>query len=177
MPGEPTEYAAFAAIETGRDGLRWDDGSEVTEAEYRDVLALRAYLARMRHHDRRRGPQRKAVALLRSFLSPAQRDRLRATGCFLVVLPSGRTYRIEPRFGFVERVTRQGSRWYADERYCLHDDQDDGKMPPADVSTAHMLLLLADETEFLRIANARTARDQLWNRAYLQRLREARRGA
>ena len=47
-------------------------------------------------------------------------------------------------------------------------------MPPADLSAAHLLMLLSDEAAFLATANARDARDQLWNRDYLRRLRQRR---
>jgi hypothetical protein len=94
-------------------------------------------------------------------------------GHFLATCPSGHTYRLTPRRGLAERVTFHGRRWFVSVAYCLHDDGPD-RMPPADVTLAHLLLLLSDETGFLLLANASDRRDQLWNGPYRRRLRAAR---
>lgn len=171
MPGTPDEYLRYAVAEHGPWPLRWDDGSEVTTADRIDLNAIRAYRQRQlayKHRDRR--PQQKAMRLLRKFLSASQRTQLKRGKAFVVVAPSGHAYRLHPKTGSVAQVTTHGRRQFAAVRYCLHDDPE-GKMPPADLSLAHMLLLLSDEAAFLATANFRTARDQLWNGEYLRRMR------
>lgn len=169
MPGMPEEYAALAAGDDLLPG-RWRDGTDVSADEWRDVLALRGYVARMRRTGA--SGQKRARVFFRSLLSREQRRELTRASSVVVTVASGRSYRITPRMGCVERVTRHKGRWFACERYCLHDEQDDDAMPPADLSAAHLLMLLSDEAAFLATANARDARDQLWNRDYLRRLRQ-----
>ena len=172
MPGTAAEYAALAGSWTLIPPGEWEDGSPVTDGDWRDVWAVRCHHARIRRDKAKdKRPQRTAMQLLRSLLSPNQRAELTRGGNVVVRGSEGGTYRILPRFGHVERVTRNGRRWFVAERYCLHDVQDDDAMPPADLSIAHMLILLSDEPEFLRLANANDARDQLWNGEYLRRLR------
>ncbi len=179
MPGTPEEYTRYATAEWNPDLLlTWEDGTAITREEQDDIVLLRAYVYRVqRHRNRDRKPQRTAMRLLRSFLSTTQTAQLRSNKAFLVETPSGKSYRLYPRMGTVEQVTRHGRSWFVFRRFCLHDDPDasGSRMPPADLSLAHMLLLLADEAEFLRLANASTARDQLWNGEYRRRLARARR--
>jgi hypothetical protein len=178
MPGTAQEMVELAGrlgndpvVTAATDEFRWADGTGVTDDEWRDVLALHAYLLRMRRRDRRSAAQRKAGRLLRQLLAPAQRASLSRLGYFYVTVPSGQTYRLDPRRGHAERVEWHKSRYFARRSYCLHDTDDDGKLPPADVTIAHMLLLLADEAAFLATANESPRDDQLWNGEYLRRMR------
>jgi len=124
-----------------------------------------------RRRTRRRG-QRRAMRLLRTFLSAEQRRTVASGGRFLVVGSLGGVYRLHPHHGAVERVERHGRHWFATVSYCLHDDG--REMPPADLALAHMLWLLSDEAQFLAVANARPMMSELWNGEYLRRIREAR---
>jgi hypothetical protein len=75
----------------------------------------------------------------------------------------------------VDRIVRHGQRWFRRTAYCVHDDPDDpDAMPPADLTVAHLLMVLADEAEFLATANARDVRTQMWNGDYLRRMRRRR---
>lgn len=181
MPGTPREFVALvdAFLTTDRpwavilDEWRWEDGTPVSMAEWDDLRALVAYTLRMRRRRAHREPQRKAMRLLRRLLSPAQRAQLRRLRYFYATAASGATYRLDPRRGHAERVERHGprGRWYVKRAYCLHDDQDADAMPPADVTAAHLLLLMADEAAFLAEANESRRDDQLWNGEYLRRMR------
>lgn len=172
MPATPDELVT-AAIDR-RTPARWQDGSEPTESERGDILALTRYIDRM-VADRVAGrgePQRRAMGLLRSLLSPDQRRQLRQQKCFRATAASGNIYRFFPRSGHCELVTRHGRHHFRRIGYCVHDDRDDpDAMPPADLTVAHLLMILADEPGFLATANARDLRDQLWNGEYLRRMR------
>jgi len=159
------------------DDFRWADGTELTRQEFLDVIALRNYYHRSKSKGEYRLSQRRALNLLKGYLTADQRAQLRRDGEFRCRTVNGAVYRIDARRGKTERVTHHGSRWFAATRFCLHDDQDVPRkaMPPADLALTHLLLLMSDEEEFLRLANATEARDQLWNGAYLRRLRQARR--
>ena len=176
MPPTNDEFIGLALSAQTEPPPAWADGSPVTAGDWRTVLALRDYHRGMRERksEQQRKAQSRALALLRSILGPDQRAELARRRCLVLSLPSGNSYRFWPRTGQVERVTQHGSHWFIHTRYCVHDAQDDGAMPPADRSLAHLLMLLADETEFLATANATYARDQLWNPAYLRRMREQR---
>jgi hypothetical protein len=179
MPGTPREMAALAEA-WPQDSLipppghRWADGTGISPEEEADLLALRYYLVRLRRAGRHRAGQRKARRLLRSLLAPAQRAELRRLRYFYVTTPGGNVYRLDPRNGHAERVERHGGRYFARVSYCLHDADDGDKMPPADVTIAHLLLLIADEDAFLATANASPRDDQIWNREYLRMLRDRR---
>lgn len=184
MAGTDWEYLSYACGEPLPPdfpaGLRWLDGMPITTREADDIRALIAYrgnqLQRRWWKARRRNAQRRALCLLRRYLSPSQAESLRRRGEFLATMPSGATYRLDASRGRTERVVRHGRRWFVRVRFCLHetDDTPDDAMPPADMSLAHLLLLHADEGEFLRLANATPASDMLWNGDWLRRLRAAR---
>jgi hypothetical protein len=152
------------------------DWESLTADDARDILARTRYEIQFnRVSERRRlhgAPQRRAQKLLRSLLNQNQLQTLKVRGYFFVRGSEGGLYRLNPRFGGACRVEKHGTRYFAVERYCLHDP--DNVMPPADVTIGHLLLLRADEPEFLRLANATATLDQLWNGDYLRRLREAR---
>ncbi len=142
-----------------------------TPAARRECIALACYeIGRQR--DRR--PQRMARRLFRSWLTQRQRDEHRRRGSVVVRGSAGGTYRVQPEsVRTTVRVERHGSRWYARGAwYCLHPEDVD--LPPADLALAHLLLLTTDEPAFLAAANAHAAGDQMWDRDYLRRLREAR---
>jgi hypothetical protein len=181
MPGKPEEFVALVnALLAGTgslpavDDFRWADGSAIADAEWRDVLALQAYAVRQRSLRLRSPSQRRAMRLLRGLLPADRRAELSRLRYFHVTTPAGATYRLDPRRGHAERVERHGRRWFVKRWYCLHDADDNGKLPPADVTIAHLLLLLADEPSFLGTANESRRDDQLWNGAYLRRIRAAR---
>lgn len=150
----------------------WSDGELVSESHRQALVLIVRYLCGLRSlksADHRKA-QRRAMRLLRSLLSPAQRAMLRTRSEFLAVCPSGNVYRLYPRTGMVWRVDRHGKNWYVRTAYCIHEDKESG-IPPADRTIAHLLLLLTDEEEFLRTANARNSRDQMWNSEYLRKIR------
>lgn len=176
MPGTPEELVTLAATWPDESLIpplyhRWADGTDISDAEGLDVLALRIYVRRRRDLAARKPAQRKARRLLRSLLAPRQRSELRRLSYFYVTTPGGTTYRLDPRRGYAERVERHGRKWFVKRAYCLHDEPDEGKLPPADVTIAHLLLILADEPTFLATANESRRDDQLWNGAYLRRMR------
>ena len=71
-------------------------------------------------------------------------------------------------------MTRHGRRWFVRRHFCLHEQSLLVlPMPPADLALTHLLWLLADEQEFLRLANATDRRDMLWNGQWRRRLRAA----
>lgn len=113
-------------------------------------LRLETEAARARRI-RQRGPQRRALALLRSLLSDPQLEQLRRRRYVVVEAPSGRRYRILPNTGVTQLVERHGRQDYAISRYCLHDPA--SELPPADVAVAHLLWVQADEAGFLETAN------------------------
>lgn len=180
MPGTGEELVAIvnglitnAMRADDLDDLKWNDGTTITQTERLDVRELFFY-ATSRRKRSDRAAQRRAMTLLRSLLSNAQRASLDHTTSFLVRAPSGATYRLSPRHGYVDHVARHGTRWYAQHAFCLHGSEGPDQIPPADLTIAHLLLLLADEERFLATANATTRNGQLWNRDYLRQLREHR---
>lgn len=142
---------------------------DLTEEERRAVAAFAVYIIRFVG----RGPsQRRALALFRSWLTDDMREELRRAAAVIVIGSAGGTYRISPFSGQTQRVERHGRRWFAKASYCYHDEE--GDLPKADVALAHLLFLATDEPRFLASANASELGDQLWNREYLRRIREAR---
>ncbi len=183
MPGTNEEYIRFATDpDLSADfggGRTWADGSRITADEAQQIRDLWIYhrelqdrKARKRNSCRAQG---KAVQLLHRHLSPEQADRLRRKGEFYATLKSGNTYRIDARRGRTEEVTRHGKRWFVKRRFCLHEQSLLRlHMPPADLALTHLLWLLADEQEFLKMANATDARDMFWNGDWMRQLRASR---
>jgi hypothetical protein len=151
------------------DSIRWADGTEMSRQEWRNVLTMVEYVGK----GMRKPPgQRKAMRLLRSLLSADQRRMLAQRKCFYARSRSGIMFRLWPRVGLTERVERHGSRYFRKSAFCLHDEQGIDKMPPADITVAHLLLIRADEERFLAMANEHRDESQLWNGEYLRRMRQ-----
>lgn len=137
------------------------EGLDVEAIPWGDIedsqLSLFRFLLRhettryLRKRQRASKAQRKALGLLRSFLTPEQRATLRRQRYVEVETPTA-LYRLYPSSGITRRVVRRKSKTYATIRYCYHDA--DALLPPADVSLAHFLMLHADEWGFLTSANA-----------------------
>ncbi len=146
---------------------------EMSEDQQKNLLALARYESRRMawQASRKSGAQKRARGLLRSLLSKEQRRQLRSSHGFQVVGSLGGRYRLHPETGSAERLERHGKRWFGVVRYCLHDPG--RELPPADVSVSHLLLLRADEGEFLRVANATV--DNPWDGEWRRRLNAERR--
>jgi len=168
MLARASGYAATNIL----DDTPWEDGSIFSDLDRRSVTNLGDYI---REYNSRRSvkqntAQRRAMVLLRSLLTPAQRKTLQTHKEFLVICPSGNVYRLYPRNGMVWRVERHGKNWFAKSSYCIHEAKETG-IPPADRTIAHMLMLMTDEEEFLRTANATRTATQMWNSEYLRAMR------
>lgn len=177
----------LAAFEITTDELAAHPGLD--DADRSQVLTLGLYIVQSRAIAERRaklgGGQRRALRLLRTFLTPAQREQLGRNRAFVVALPSGRAYRLHPNTGWVARVERHGSRWVACATYCLHEPDLEvipempgavtvPAIPPADRTIGHLLLLLADEARFLALANYTARRHGGWDGDWRRRLNRAR---
>jgi hypothetical protein len=150
----------------------WSDGSQITEQEVRTVTGLQAYdrYRKSLHADK---PQRRALRTLRRFLTPEQRKQLRNENRFRVVGSLGGAYRLEPCRGRVFGLERHGKNWYEAASFCMIDCGQ-GKVPRADTTIGHLMLLRADEGAFLAEANRYTSRlPDCWNGEYLRRIRQA----
>jgi len=144
----------------------WD---ALTDEERRRCLAYTLY-----EMQRRTKPeQRKALRLFRSWLTENQRQQLRTRQDVMVRGSAGGMYRINPYCGATERVERHGKRWFARTRFCYHDPA--GELPKADVALGHLLLIRADEPEFILRANEHVSSGEMWSSAYRRRLAVARR--
>lgn len=164
-------------LSTGHIAPDWVDWDAMTTRTRNVIWVLSRYeIRRLREisRERRRGsPQKKAMRLLRTLLTPNQLWWLRNRRYFLVGgHKTNHTYRLRPQYGTVSRVTKHKTRWFVHTQYCLHDP--DVKLPPADVSISHLLLLRADEDRFLSTANATDARSMFWNGDWLRRVRRTR---
>jgi hypothetical protein len=152
------------------------DGSEcqaLTPAEARTVWAFLSYEADRSH--RSRACDKKARALFRSWLTPAQRRELDVHGRVRITGTAGGRYDISPYWVArgTRKLERHGKNWYAVSSYCWHDAA--GELPKADVCLAHLLCLTTDELGFLAVANEHPITLQLWDGAYRRRLNAARR--
>jgi hypothetical protein len=159
----------LAREEVSVQELEADDS--VSNYDKREILTLALYEIEYQAYrrDQRSRRQRRAMALLRSFLSESQREQLRRSGHHFLVRGSlGNYYRLYPRMGNVWRVERRGSRWTSIASYCLHDYAEDdptfvpiglpdegkrSRLPSPDRTLAHLLMLLSDEGEFRLLAN------------------------
>lgn len=91
--------------------------------------------------------QNKALALLKSLLTDAERIELEQHSRITVTAQSGEVYRLAMgRSGNILRIKHNGPV----EKLCVHPIMD---VPYADVLIAQKLLLENDEKEFRRLAN------------------------
>lgn len=163
----PEEIAMVArALANGTVAPDQVDWSEWSHRDAQNALSLACNITRARQ---RKGPQRRALRLFRSWLRPDELAELRRSRSVTMTGAAGGRYRILPNTGTTQRVERHGSRWYVRASYCLHPDE---WIPPADVALAHYLCLRTDEASFLALANEH--QHQLWDGAYLRRLNAAR---
>lgn len=165
MPGTEEEILEtarqLAAYELAPDLIPevwWADGTGISPDEWRHIVGLMRYQRSLTDHYYSRG-QRRAMRLLGRYLSPEQKRSARRNLRFYVQAKSGRVYELNPRTGNVSEVVKRGARFYRIQSFCLHDyssKPEDWKerMPPADLSLAHLLLLSCDEQRFLDEANA-----------------------
>ncbi len=94
----------------------------------------------------------RAELLLRQHLTPQQNDDLQRKGCFFLYV-GDKKYRVRRgQSGNVELVDTKVETpdIKGIHRYCIHPGQ---RVPDADAMLAQKLLLEANESEFLRIAN------------------------
>lgn len=146
------------------DMIDWGGWSE---EEKTTVLQLACHMILDRH---KKEPQRRALKLLRSWLTSEQRAEWRSSRQVTVIGSAGGRYRLYPQTGTTLRVERHGKRWWGVASFCLHPDH---WIPPADIALAHLLNLRTDEPAFLARANEH--KTHLWDGAYLRRLYAARR--
>jgi hypothetical protein len=115
---------------------------------------------------RPKGPQRRAMRLLRTLLTAEQRRVLRAGSGFYMTGSLGGRYRLFPACGVAWRVERHGKLEIHSAAYCLHDPE--LELPPADVTVQHLLLLRSDEEAFLRRANIRLLPHMGWDSEWMR---------
>ncbi len=151
--------------------LMWADGTRPIEAEWNLISELWHCRMYQRICSQRRPARRKANRLLRQFLTPQQRQQLRSRHCFDVLAPSGTRYRFWPRFQRVAELELHGGRYYERASFCLHPDNAT-ELPSADVTLSQLLLISADEAEFLEKANRTEL--SLWDGDWRRRLNRAR---
>lgn len=169
-PAQVAERARAIADET----VAWDmaDWTGWSDIDQRAALMAALWMIRERRYVERAPSRRCALRLFRSWLSPAHLDEMRRRGYVHVTGSAGGRYRIYPRIGRTERIERHGSREYGSARFCLHPDE---RLPQADISLGHYLLLLTDEPAFLEAANETPTVMMLWNGDWRRRLNRARR--
>lgn len=136
------------------------DNHDLTSKQRATIFHLAVYEIQYqaRHHNK---AQRRAYRLLRRFLSPKQRSDLRTKRYFNVVSSSGRLYRLRPSTGAVYMVEHHRTRDFEKIAYCIHSELK--RIPAADETIAHMMLLQTDEDRFLDIAHISYISNRLWN--------------
>jgi len=150
----------------------WLDGTAITAREQCEIVLAVIYDFPRRRR-RVKHAQRKAMRLLRSYLSADQRRQLRQRGEFMVHASHGGVYRICPSTGNVWGVELHGRHYFGVRTYCYHDPENE--LPDADLSVAHLMLLSCDEPAFLAAANVRERPPQCWDGEWLRTLAAARR--
>ena len=156
------------------DSVSWDEASH---DDLEDMIELFIYERETINgrREQRNQAQRRARALLKSLLTPAQLAELKRRQYVTVVGSKGGVYRLHPRMGRVEGVDKHGSRWFARRGYCFHFADPNSQLPKADICVGQLLLLSCDEDEFLSKANVKENTSMLWDGAWLKRLYAARR--
>lgn len=130
------------------------DDETMTAQEQSDASSLVLYELRWRQHQ---CGQKRALPLLRRYLTREQRQDLRKRAVFTVIGSAGGTYQLAPHSGAVFGEMHRkpgGKRVYTGARYCYHDPE--GLLPSADVALGQMLLIMTDEPKFLAEANKAT---------------------
>lgn len=95
--------------------------------------------------------QRKAQELLKEILDEEQRAQFEETEWFFVISQSGKRYRI--RKGWTGNVDELNEEGLIVARYCIHPQMT--SIPTEDSLVVQKLMLEADESRFLEIANRR----------------------
>ena len=175
MPPQAQEYEWYSQ----NIDMVWEVGQVLldgTELTYDELLGLRGYRQMIWNGKKRAPGNAIAMKLLRSLLNKEQRTRLRKLGDFIVTCPSGNQYRLRPNIYRVERLQQFGKRRYPIYSFCIHDrGGEDEVMTETDVTIGHMLMLLADEDEFLATANATTLKQNQWDGEWRKKLNRAKR--
>jgi hypothetical protein len=141
----PQARAAFRVCRTS------DLPDEFAVDAFGGALQAIQYANRQRN---RASKNRRALALLREFLTDEQREQLRRSRWFSVMGPSGTEYRLIPSVGNTQAIERHGSKVYVTAFFCLHPDRDKHPVPPADTTLGHLLMLRSGmEEHFLATAN------------------------
>lgn len=133
--------------------LPMEENGPIIEAWVGKIVEHREEIFRIQEEERfhRRLAQRRAFRLLKTFLNKRQREQLDQRRCFHARGSRGGVYELIPATGAAFRLIRRGARWRRVEGLCLHDP--DRRIPTADVSLAHLILLRHNEAAFRRIAN------------------------
>lgn len=152
MATHEARLALATSIVEGTWAPEYAEDLALTDAECNEVRAWAIY--EMRWRAARLG-QKRALPLLRSYLTREQRRDLRRTRLFTITGSAGGVYRLCPHTGKVEGShLRLGKRTYCTKVYCYHDPE--AILPAADVTMGQMLLILTDEPAFLAEANVST---------------------
>lgn len=154
-----------------RDGTDWWEvwtDLSLSKEDAREIIAWAQYEVERTWWTTHRAAQRRAMRLLRSMLSADQKRQLRGGSCkaFRVTGSSGGVFKIYPHAGqggLVRRVELHGQRWYEVAQHCFHTPRRD--VPPADEAIGFMLLLRANETEFMLRSNETIRPPIGWQRA------------
>ncbi len=151
----------------------WSNGQSITDQARQEILTITRHMA-SRATWRTTPAKRKAMKLLRRHLTSEQKRQLRNTGEFYAYAPSGRVYRLRP-VGIeagIWFVQRHGKNFYAKVSFCLHDQP--RKLPPPDVTLAHLLLISCDEEWFIEEANPTPIKSHMWDGEWRRQLNAAR---
>lgn len=163
---------AIAEDRIAPDDVDW---TEISTDQFNQLLWMVDYVAadnRLKEFEARSRPaQRRAYRLLRTLLTPEQRQQLTQGRNFRVTGSAGRTYRLWPAVHLVEKVEKHGRYWFRKGSFCLHPEPE--TVPKADVTIGHLLMLRADEPGFLQLANF-TGASMLWDGDWMRRLNRAR---
>jgi hypothetical protein len=148
----PYRIDATAFGDTNRTYLTRREPIAYTPEQIAAQEAAQAETRRLREEQERRkaAATKKARALLRATLTPAQRRELDRLNRFHVIV-EGRTYRINRGVsGNIELLEERGDELFVKESFCIHSDHE---LPVEDHMLAQKLLLETDEVAFRRIAN------------------------
>lgn len=172
----------LARYEVSPEEVDWSlfktDDPETGSRQLRNLWALVQYEMKCIEEEDKsiETSQKRALGLLKSFMTRSQKREFSRRLRFTVVGSLGGKYRLCPNTGSLYLLEKHKSRWFGVTRLCYHFVDPENVLPPADISLAQMLILLSNEPEILQGANRTDCRSQtLWNGAWLRRLRAARR--